>query len=231
MREYTNKIQFNYAKVLSGMLNALYIIVIFIALLYLLFCNVYLVRKVEENSMQPLLNERGVNTDIVYVNKYFKDINYGDVVVLEAEKSIVKRALALPGDTIDIVWNTEQEKYMLYRNSEYIDEPYLKIDTSKPSHDGMYKAYQTFNNLKNTQSDLFEYIDGRLQYKLGDNEIFLLGDNRHVSEDSLLHGAYDITKVVGIVEYIQKENQTNFQIVCQYIFTFDWVKSLTNIFA
>lgn len=231
MKQYSNKTQLNYENVIASVLNAVYFIVIIIALIYLLFCNVYLVRKVEENSMQPLLNEQGVNTDIVYVNKYHKELKHGDIIVLDGEdKSIIKRVIALPGDTIDILYNPEAQAYMVYRNSEFIEEDYIKIDASKPDSNGMWKAHLNFTQYKADNTDKLTYLDGKMQYKLKDTEIFLLGDNRLVSEDSSTHGTYDISKVLGVVEYIQKDKETNIGIMCNYIFTFKWLNTLQDMF-
>ncbi|MBQ9791348.1 MAG: signal peptidase I [Clostridia bacterium] len=230
MKQYSNKVQFNYSNILSSVLNAIYFIVIIIALIYLLFCNMYLVRMVDETSMQPLLNENGTDNDIVYVNKWYKEIAYGDIVVLEDEKSIIKRVLGLPGDTIDILPNPDKNNaLMIYRNNEFIDEPYIKLDANQLDPTGMYKAHLNFNAYKSEHPEKLVEINGRLQYKLAENEIFLVGDNRHVSEDSIIKGAYDITKVIGIVDYIQQDNENNLGIMCDYIFTFEWLKSLLNL--
>ena len=44
-----NKLQLNYTNIISSIINALYVIIILIAILYLLFNQIYSIRKVEEN--------------------------------------------------------------------------------------------------------------------------------------------------------------------------------------
>ena len=230
MNTYKNKLQLNYTNIISSIINALYVIIILIAILYLLFNQIYSIRKVEENSMQPLLNPSGNNTDIVYVNRYDKDITYGDIVVINLEKSIIKRVVGLPGDTIDIKYNENTERYMLYRNGEFVVEDYIKIDASNLDTDGMYTTHINFTRYKENNADKLSLVNGILCYKVPQDSIFVLGDNRRVSQDSSEEGAYSMSKLMGTVKYIQSEGESNLDIMTHYIFTFEWMESIATLF-
>ncbi len=78
--------------------------------------------KVEGTSMLPRLEDQ----DRLFINKYvynFEKIERGDVVVFnyprDPEKSYIKRVIALPGDTLQIVDGR------VYVNNVLLHEPYV----------------------------------------------------------------------------------------------------------
>ena len=75
--------------------------------------------------MYPTLNSVSqTKNDIVFVNPYNKDLNYGDIVVVGLEnENIIKRVVGLSGDTIDIVF--DEYEYKLERNGKIIVENYI----------------------------------------------------------------------------------------------------------
>ena len=95
----------------------------------------------------------------------------GDVVVLRdlADSDYIKRIIGLPGDTISLDVRTGY----LYRNGKYIDEPYAKGKT-----------------LPRTEEIAFPLT-------LGEDEYFVLGDNREISVDSRVFGPVDEEKIKG----------------------------------
>lgn len=134
---------------------------------------------VKESSMEPTLYEN----NYLIVNKlaYFKKDhpNYGDIVVFRSDiskddgtgkKLLIKRVIGVEGDVITI------KDGKVYRNGEVLDEPYV--------------------NGQQTQDD--EGIDVNNE-KIGENELFLMGDNRAVSLDSRsdLVGQVSEDRVVG----------------------------------
>lgn len=129
------------------------------------------------SSMEPNLYEN----DQLLVQKisklYTGGITYGDIVTLNAEelyghmgeKNIIKRVIGLPGDHIEIIENE------VYRNGEKLAEEYLE---------GM-------KTLERNPA----YSD----VTLGDNEFYVLGDNRDVSLDSRTFGPIDNSRIIGEV--------------------------------
>ena len=119
---------------------------------------------VKEHSMEPTLQEN----NYLIINKlaYFKKDHpgYGDIVVFKSDiskddgtgkKLLIKRVVGVEGDVITI------EEGKVYRNGELLDEPYV---------DGQ----QTFDDEGAEIKDV----------KIGDDELFLMGDNRGNSLDS-----------------------------------------------
>ena len=112
-----------------------------------------------EHSMENTLHPR----DYVILSKQaytFGDVKRGDIVVFKSEiedtehggvKNLIKRVIALPGDTVEI----KDDKVFL--NGNEIQESYLK--------DGV------------TSGNIPETI-------IGEEEFFMMGDNRLVSKDS-----------------------------------------------
>lgn len=94
---------------------------------FLLKTYVFQVALVNQISMEPTLHE-GQVLIIAKVNYLFSDPQRGDIVVLKDElenKYLIKRAIGLPGEVIDI-----------RNNSVYIDEKELKPDyTEVPTQD------------------------------------------------------------------------------------------------
>ena len=131
--------------------------------------------RVDGSSMVPNL----ANNDILILKKYDKSIERFDVVVINYNKSkLVKRVIGLPGDTIKIkvthVGNNVVSK--IFINGEVLDEEY---------------GYEPIKDGGIASNDIV----------LGDNEYFVLGDNRNNSSDSRIIGAINRKDIVGVTNF------------------------------
>lgn len=105
----------------------------------------------------------------------FRDIRRGEVVVFHPpnqarEQFYIKRVIALPGETIEIV-----------------DGEIWIYNGTNPNGFRLYEDY------------IHEYTDGRLRVTVGLDEYFLLGDNRDSSLDSRVFYGVPESNIVGRV--------------------------------
>lgn len=128
-------------------------------------------------SMQPSLTK----DDVVLVNKLVYRLDEPkryDIIVLEKELEketlLVKRIIALPGETIEIKDNK------IYVNNKELVEFY-----------GVYngESYEPYNNIE--------------AYTLSNEEYFVMGDNRNNSDDSRDQSikAINIEQIIGKVTF------------------------------
>ena len=106
-----------------------------------------------------------------------------DVVVVkhkEDDSLWVKRIIGLPNETV------EYKDDKLYINGEYIEETFLNSD---------YIEEQTLGGIIPFTNDF-----GPIQ--LGEDEVFLVGDNRPISHDSRSVGAFKLDDLVSKSVYV-----------------------------
>ena len=121
--------------------------------------------EVEGESMENTYKE----DDILIVSRLSK-IDSGDVVIcIESNRKLVKRCVAVPGDTVQI------KDSVLYVNGCIVEENYIKDDSK-------YKA-----------GLLSEPIT------LEEDEYIVLGDNRVNSRDSRTFGVVKRDFILGVV--------------------------------
>lgn len=224
--------------------NVFFVYCIIIALALILFSSVTIECLVDGPSMQPTLNAEWSDKstgkkDIVYVNKYDRDFEYGDIVVINAEEGrdhIIKRVIGVAGDEIDVVI-ADNGEYKLEINGKIIEEDYLKIDYSRIESfekDGNYMLYQKFHAMKINFPQLFQTrtVNGEIVEKLvvPEGEIFALGDNRHVSQDSTHYGTFEYSQIDGIVEEIRYYGESEFVFYWDYIIKGRFVNTIINCF-
>lgn len=121
--------------------------------------------RVNGNSMYPTLK----GNEIMLLNKLGTPDRF-DIIVLkvpEEADELIKRVVALPGETIEI------KNSKIYINDEVIEDPY---------------------GYGNTYS-----ID---KLELGDDEYYVLGDNRGVSLDSRVFGKIMKNEIKGTTNFI-----------------------------
>ena len=143
-----------------------------VMLLYAFGCRLQIV---DGTSMLKTLHdgERLVVSDLGY------EPRRGDIVIIHRidaapySQPIVKRVIALPGQTVDIDFDT----WTLTVDGEVIEEPYRWLDLSRETLGCEYP----------------------LPITLGEHEIFVMGDNRNGSADSRQEelGPVDIRTAVG----------------------------------
>jgi len=122
------------------------------------------------NSMSPTLKNR----DGIWIKKYNNNYQSGDIIIFKSSKNpdieYISRLIALPKDKIKI----QQGK--VYLNGKLLQEPYTKTPTNL-WEDGFVKEGE--------------------EYKIPDNEIFVMGDNRPRSSDSREFGFINISSIIG----------------------------------
>ncbi len=134
----------------STLFSTVSILIVVAAVAVLVSTLFFPVVQVSGNSMEPTLK----NGDILVLLKSDK-ISYGDMCCVSWQnKTLLKRVIGLPGDTIEI-----NEQGDVYLNSEKLDEPYVEI-----------------KSLGNCEIEF--------PYQVPDNKYFILGDQREASIDS-----------------------------------------------
>lgn len=135
---------------------------IVIAVAVALFITKFIVTHtfIPTGSMIPTI---AIN-DHIMINRlplYYRDPKPGEIVVFHHEKELIKRVIAVPGDTLDI------KDGNVYINGIQLDEPYLN------------EANSTY---------AFTMDDEAFPLTMPEDRYFLMGDNRNNSEDSRSFG-------------------------------------------
>lgn len=135
----------------------------------MLVLNLFFFRSITVSG--PSMLDTLEDGDQVVVTNFCYTPKYGDIVVIQANKlinentgmwgePIIKRVIAVEGDTILINFNRGE----VYRNGVLLEEDYIKD--------------LTFNRHDDT------WMEGDKEYTVPENCVFVLGDNRPVSNDS-----------------------------------------------
>ncbi len=142
-----------------------------IILILIVFVFGFRVVGVDGESMMPTLK----NMDWLAVSAINNTIERGDIVVITqpniTNKPLIKRVIAVGGDTLDINFITGEVKV----NGEVIDEPYIMEPTQRPG-------------------------DFNKPIKIPEGYLFVMGDNRNESLDSRFDsiGIIDERYVLGV---------------------------------
>lgn len=130
----------------------------------------FLVRpvRVEGSSMLPTL----IENEVMLTTNISRNFKHNDIVVIRRrnDTAIVKRIIALPGDTIDIDFDTGS----VYLNGELLNEPFIS-ELTMQKHD----------------------FEGPVTVPEG--YVFVMGDNRNRSDDSRTNkiGLIDMRNIFG----------------------------------
>jgi signal peptidase I len=143
--------------------------------------------EVQQSSMYPTI----VNGEYILIDKLtvrFDGYHYGDVIVFNPPASsglatdgipFIKRIIGMPGDTVSL----ENGRVFVTRPGENpvrLDEPYVRrLD------DGT------------TSPTTCERPDCPLTWIVGEDEYFVMGDNRPSSQDSRVFGPVDQALILG----------------------------------
>lgn len=147
------------------------------AIVILLFVNfVAHPVRVDGRSMYPTLKDGEfgfTNVGGVLLN----GVERGDIVVVTMEEEgqkthWVKRVIGLPGDTVSCVND------VIYINGKVLDETKYIAPDYRQSLVDKFGYFNKVPNADNTNVEDFEEV------KLGDDEYYVMGDNRPYSKDS-----------------------------------------------
>ena len=147
------------------------------AIVILLFVNfVAHPVRVDGRSMYPTLKDGEFGfTNVGGVS--LNGVERGDIVVVTMEEEgqkthWVKRVIGLPGDTVSCVND------VVYINGKVLDETKYIAPDYRQSLVDKFGYFNKVPNADNTNVEDFEEV------KLGDDEYYVMGDNRPYSKDS-----------------------------------------------
>ena len=176
----SGKKPFNIKKELSGWFFS----ILFAVILYLIISSfLFVLVRVDGSSMANTLHHK----EMVFVTKLdylFSDPDRQDVVICHypnRKEFFVKRVIGLPGDVIEIQENLLSGQNMVLINGEVLQEPYLTSSLNRMPSKTMAPV------------------------TLGEEEYFVMGDNRDHSNDSRnlsLVGPISRKSIVGHVRFV-----------------------------
>lgn len=177
------------------------VLLIILSLCFIAFNIVFDYNEIDGTSMQPTYNyPNEKEQDFAYYSSFFKH-SYNDVIIAQTERLVIKRLIALEGDTFSLKKQTDGF-YHIFVNDVMQDESYL-LDLSHNEH--------LFNKIKNKyENDWVKKVDvsfnnDSLSFTIPKGYSFYLGDNRLESIDCASYGPVEneriLYKVIFVVPY------------------------------
>ena len=165
----------------KGFIEQLELVVIFFAIIILAFSFICKSCMVDGDSMLNTLHHQ----DRVIVWNLFYKPDYGDIVVIHdndnLNKPIVKRVIGIPGDTITV--------------EHYLDTMTVTVSHSDGTTEILNEEYVNYD----VKTGNLYYYEPIAVYKVGEGQVFVMGDNRLNSLDSRKEGCYDSRQILGKV--------------------------------
>ncbi len=162
-------------KFVSGLFDWVEELVLAVVVVVIIFSFVFRVVTVNGNSMLPNYDPG----DRLIVTDFHSDIAQGDVVVIvdALDNPIIKRVIATEGQTVDI----DNETGEVYVDGKLLDNT----------------VYGVENGVTRTNNTILESLE--FPAVVDEGCVFVLGDNRVVSEDSryVTIGMVDERKILG----------------------------------
>lgn len=161
-------------------IDLLRIVIIILVLMYVVPIFVIRPETVVGPSMIPTLQDGEQGVTNIFASLAFGISRFDVVAIVEPNsgEQWVKRIIGLPNEKI------EYRKGKLYVNGEYIEEDFLD-DTYIQS---VGKTRETFT--------------GDFEKTLGEDEYFVMGDNRLISQDSRARGPFNRSDIIGKHVYV-----------------------------
>ncbi|MBO8171051.1 MAG: signal peptidase I [Bacillaceae bacterium] len=152
-----------------------------IALALALFIRSFLFAPfvVDGVSMLPNL-KHGEKLIVNQVAYWFGEPERGDIIVFHYahDKDYIKRVIGLPGETVEVRDDT------LYINGKIVKEPYIITEKDQYQRQGM------------------SWTEDFGPVKVPQDKLFVMGDNRPVSDDSRDIGTIEMDRVVGRADLV-----------------------------
>lgn len=189
--------------------------VILLMVVFFMFCAVFWLsfhyaKPIQGSSMQPLINnyDTGATGDIAIVSNKLR-YTYDDIIIIDMERSnttdtfvseklLIKRVIALPGDTILLENLGSEYVFMIKKQGEST----FHTITSSAEIQTMTSADKAaaFYNQTGWTHKITKNTDGSIT--LPDGYFFFVGDNRNASYDCRNFGPVEMSACVGVVEQI-----------------------------
>lgn len=160
-----------------------------LAVMMVLFLFVFRLVTVDGDSMRTTLT----NGDKLIISNLFYTPETGDIVVInpenhgDADEPIIKRVIATEGQTVRI----DFENWEVYVDGTKLDEPYIR--------DMMEIEKQRWG--EDTPMDGTNVPKYKKEFTVGENKVFVMGDNRNNSKDSRSreYGEMGVNRILGKV--------------------------------
>ncbi len=160
---------------------------------FILLATLFLFRHavVDGNSMKNTLE----NGEHLIISDAFYTPKYGDIIVFESYEEtgfnhpLIKRVIATEGQTVTI------RREGVYVDGVLLDDPYEYLQGSGYASDDNYLSYGKRHDTigaMNADGTAFTYI-------VGEDEVFVLGDNRFDSSDGRMFGPVSEDCILGRV--------------------------------
>ncbi len=168
------KVETNKSNITNNLYEWIHSIIVAIVIVVLLLTFVFRLINIKGPSMENTLQ----NSDKVIITNFMYEPEVGDIVVIPAGKyydePIIKRIIALEGQEVYINYTTHE----VYVDGILLEEDYISSDTIS------FKG------------------DKELSLKVGEGEVFILGDNRGVSYDSRSFGCVKKDDIIGKAQFV-----------------------------
>lgn len=196
-------------------LDIVIVLLVIVAGAFGYFKIVYTEANVVGQSMYPTLNSEKTDTDAVLVNTKASYAR-GDIVTVQTDKLdtegnpmvIVKRIVAVAGDYVDIALDVDGEAIVLI-NKQKMEEPYINNAVSKEGSGLLVpKSYTQWLAYKAEHLADYDAVNGGIL--IGENQFFVMGDNRYNSEDSTAFGPINKEQIKGKVDYAYAKEKVSF---------------------
>ena len=167
----------------KGLLEQIELVVVFFAVIILIFSFACKSCVVDGDSMLDTLHDK----ERVLVWDLFYTPQYEDIVVVHdvnnINKPIVKRIIGLPGDKVTV--------------KHFISSMLVTVEHSDGTVDILEEEYIKYDVNEGNRT----YYPQERTYTVGEGEVFVMGDNRLNSKDSRTEGCYDSRQILGKVVF------------------------------